>query len=80
MFMDNVSIPAIENCLLYPLEKIFTSATINDLDDETIKRLASESSFAQEDRNIEQKEIQRLSSALKICGRYNKPVRGSLGK
>lgn len=77
--MENVTILAIENCLLHPLEKIFTSATVNDLDDETIQHVASESPFAQEDRNTQEKEIQRLHSALDVCGRYKKSRR-SLGE
>lgn len=44
---------------------------INDMDDQMIERLASEPSVIQAEREMLQKELQRLQSALRACSRHN---------
>jgi GTP-binding protein EngB required for normal cell division len=43
VFMDNIAILAIENCVLNNVAKLFSSVTVADMSDEDLKLLASES-------------------------------------
>ena len=80
-FIDNVQNLAIENCLLLPLENIFASSVINDMDESQIEDLASEPSFVQADRDMQQRELQKLQSALRACSQRSirVPSRHSFG-
>lgn len=62
--MENVAILGIENCLLYPLQSIFTSETVNNMDDSKIRELASEPSFIQEERGRLAQELEKLETGL----------------
>ncbi|CAO2656494.1 Nn.00g052970.m01.CDS01 [Neocucurbitaria sp. VM-36] len=61
IFINNVASLAIEQCLLAGLPKIFSSATVRDMSDETIKAIASEppSTLAERTRLRERVEILR---------------------
>lgn len=63
-FVDNVAILGIENCLLAPLETIFTAQTINNLSDERIQDLASEPSSVEQERKRLSEELRRLQEGL----------------
>ncbi|KAE8143529.1 P-loop containing nucleoside triphosphate hydrolase protein [Aspergillus pseudotamarii] len=63
-FVDNVATLAIENCLLSPVEHIFTSQTVNNMDDQQIRELAAESSHVQQDRQRLDQELKRLQAGL----------------
>lgn len=63
-FVENVAILGIENCLLYPLQSIFTSETVNNMDDSKIRELASEPSFIQEERGRLTQELEKLETGL----------------
>ncbi|OJK01635.1 hypothetical protein ASPACDRAFT_51424 [Aspergillus aculeatus ATCC 16872] len=63
-FVDNVAILGIENCLLAPLETIFTAQTINNLSDERIQDLASEPSSVEQERKRLSEDLRKLQEGL----------------
>jgi hypothetical protein len=75
-FIDNVAILAIENCLLLPLESIFTSLAVNNMSDERIKFYGSEAPFIQADRERLRGELDKLQAGLRACSRYNRAALG----
>ncbi|KAI9925789.1 hypothetical protein MW887_005595 [Aspergillus wentii] len=70
-FIENIAILGIENCLLHPLESVFTGLTVNDMDDAAIQYLASEHKFVQADRELLRSELDKLQACLRICSRCN---------
>ncbi|KAJ5095617.1 Dynamin GTPase [Penicillium alfredii] len=62
-YMDNVAILAVENCLLCPLEKIFTRQTVRDMDDEQVRKLAAEPLDFQKNRKRLSDELEKLQKA-----------------
>ncbi|KAB8201903.1 P-loop containing nucleoside triphosphate hydrolase protein [Aspergillus parasiticus] len=63
-FVDNIATLAIENCLLGPLERIFTSQTVNNMDDQQIRELAEELPHVQHDRQRLDQELNKLQAGL----------------
>ena len=59
-FVDNVAILAVENCLLCPLEDIFTGKTVLGLDDEQVRQIAGEPLNIQKDRERLNGELDKL--------------------
>ncbi|KAJ5836851.1 Dynamin GTPase [Penicillium robsamsonii] len=59
-FVDNVAILAIENCLLFPLEHIFTGKTVLSMDNQQIREIAAEPSNIQKDRERLNEELEKL--------------------
>lgn len=70
IFIDNVAILAIENCLLRPLENIFSNQVINDMDDKEIERLAGESPEAREERDRLSGELKKLEAGMRTLGTF----------
>ncbi|OOG00583.1 hypothetical protein ASPCADRAFT_38453 [Aspergillus carbonarius ITEM 5010] len=70
-FMNNVVTLGIENCLLGPLENIFTSQSINNMSDEQIQDLATEPSFVREERELLSEELTKLQTSLRLFNRFN---------
>ncbi|KAE8368347.1 P-loop containing nucleoside triphosphate hydrolase protein [Aspergillus caelatus] len=70
-FVDNIATLAIENCLLGPVEHIFTSQTVNNMDDQQIRELAEESSHVQQDRQRLGQELKRLQAGLDILNIFS---------
>ena len=68
IFINNVASLAIEQCLLAGLPEIFSSATIRDMSDETIKVIASEPPSTLTER-------MRLRERVEILRRGIKTVR-----
>ncbi|PYH92305.1 hypothetical protein BO71DRAFT_451516 [Aspergillus ellipticus CBS 707.79] len=64
-FVDNVVTLGIENCLLAPLEKIFTSQTINNMTDNQVQDIAAEPNFIGEERQRLSVELERLRTGLR---------------
>lgn len=62
-FVDNVAMLAIENCLLRPLEHIFTSRIVNDLSEERTQYLAAEQPGDAENRERLNEELDTLRKA-----------------
>ncbi|KAF4763328.1 hypothetical protein HAV15_000792 [Penicillium sp. str.  len=58
-FVDNVAILAIENCLLCPLEHIFTGKTVLGMDDQQIQEIAAEPSNIQKDQERLNEELEK---------------------
>ncbi|KAJ5160329.1 P-loop containing nucleoside triphosphate hydrolase protein [Penicillium canariense] len=65
IFIDNVCILAIENCLLRPLEHIFTSQVINDMNDEQIQDIAAEPPYVHEERERLTQELKKLEAGMR---------------
>lgn len=70
-FIDNVSILAIENCLLRPLEHIFTGQTVLDLDDADIRKIAAEPSTTQRDRERITEELEKLRKGRQALNAFS---------
>ncbi|EFW18881.1 dynamin GTPase [Coccidioides posadasii str. Silveira] len=66
-FIDNVAILVTENCLITPLQTIFTALTVSNMDDQEIRRLAAEPIYVQRNREQFRSELSRLNAALKVC-------------
>ncbi|KAL4790933.1 P-loop containing nucleoside triphosphate hydrolase protein [Aspergillus venezuelensis] len=64
-FVDNVATLGIENCLLGPLQHIFTSQVVNDMEDVQIKQLAAEPTYLSEERDRLTKELEKLRAGLR---------------
>ncbi|KAI1764092.1 P-loop containing nucleoside triphosphate hydrolase protein [Hypoxylon sp. FL1150] len=69
-FTDNVIVLAIENVLIKDLPSIFTTERVNQMEDEELERLASESPEVQMDRQELEKELDDLKKGLKICNKF----------
>ncbi|KAJ5992682.1 Dynamin GTPase [Penicillium sp. IBT 35674x] len=70
-FVDNIAILAIENCLLRPLESIFTGQTVLDLDDNEIRKIAAEPSTTQRDRERLNKELEKLRKGRQALNAFS---------
>lgn len=69
-FTDNMIVLAIENVLIKDLPSIFTTERVNQMEDDELKRLASESPEIQVDRKELEKEYDDLKKGLQICNRF----------
>jgi len=69
-FTDNVIILAVENCLVSKLRSLLTTSMVHEMDEETLSRLAAESSSVRENRRSIQKDIEVLTEGLRICTMY----------
>lgn len=70
-FVDNIAILAIENCLLRPLESIFTGQTVLDLDDNTIRKIAAELPTTQRDRMRLTRELEKLRKGRQTLNAFS---------
>ncbi|KAJ5524676.1 hypothetical protein N7494_011326 [Penicillium frequentans] len=70
-FIDNVAILAIENCLLRPLEHIFTGQTVLDLDDNKICKIAAEPVTTQRDRERLTGELEKLRKGRQALSAFS---------
>jgi hypothetical protein len=73
IFMNNVANLAIENCLLQPLESIFTSASVGNMDDQHIEDLASEPTVVREQRERLSYQLEKLQAGQSILKSYDSP-------
>ncbi|KAL2843454.1 P-loop containing nucleoside triphosphate hydrolase protein [Aspergillus pseudodeflectus] len=64
-FVDNVATLGIENCLLAPLQRIFSSQVVNNMDDAQIRELAAEPLYVTEERNRLSQELEKLQVGLR---------------
>jgi hypothetical protein len=71
VFIDNVAILAIENCLLRPLEQIFSNQVINSMDDEEIEKLAGESQEVKEERERLSRELKKLETGMRTLSTFS---------
>ncbi|KAJ5975515.1 P-loop containing nucleoside triphosphate hydrolase protein [Penicillium waksmanii] len=71
-FIDNVAILAIENCLLLPLERIFTSLAVSNMDTKQIRSLADEPAHVQSDRERYTSQLEKLEAGLKTLNILNR--------
>ncbi|KAL4894306.1 P-loop containing nucleoside triphosphate hydrolase protein [Aspergillus ambiguus] len=72
-FVENVAILGIENCLLYPLQQIFTSQVVNDMEDFQIRDLAAEPDYVIVERKRLGQELEKLQAGLRTLNLF-KPV------
>ncbi|KAL4994064.1 P-loop containing nucleoside triphosphate hydrolase protein [Aspergillus recurvatus] len=72
-FVDNVAVLGIENCLLYPLQHIFTGQVVNNMGDSQIQNLAAEPSYVTEERKRLSQELEKLEAGLRTLNLF-KPM------
>jgi hypothetical protein len=73
IFMNNVANLAIENCLLQPLESIFISSSVVNMDDQHIEDLASEPTLVREQRERLSYQLEKLQAGQGILKSYDSP-------
>ncbi|KAJ5604877.1 hypothetical protein N7510_010031 [Penicillium lagena] len=73
-FVDNVATLGIENCLLEPLKGIFTSQTVNNMDDKQVQDLAAEPSYIMEERIRSTVQLEKLKAGLRVLNQFNVPM------
>ncbi|KAL4938067.1 hypothetical protein BDV06DRAFT_201790 [Aspergillus oleicola] len=73
-FVDNVATLGIENCLLGPLQHIFTSQAVNDMEDSQIKQLAAEPTYVSEERDRLTRELEKLRTGLRTFDMFRPMV------
>jgi hypothetical protein len=76
-FVDNVATLGIENCLLDPLQRIFTSQVVNNMDDDQIRELSMEQPYVNEERQRLGSELNKLQAGLQALKVFN-PQKPSL--
>ncbi|KAH2369449.1 hypothetical protein KXW57_004350 [Aspergillus fumigatus] len=64
-FVDNVAILGIENCLLDPLQRIFTSQVVNNMDDGQVRELSMEPPYIHAERERLAWELDKLQAGLR---------------
>ncbi|XDG09727.1 hypothetical protein ABKA04_009342 [Annulohypoxylon sp. FPYF3050] len=69
-FTDNVIVLAVENCLIRYLPSIFTSERVNQMEDEELEQLASESPEIKIEREELKQEYEALMEGLRICRKF----------
>jgi hypothetical protein len=70
-FVDNVATLGIENCLLDPLQRIFTSQVVNNMDDDQIRELSMEKPYIHEERQWLGSELDKLKAGLRALNTFN---------
>ncbi|GFF54198.1 Dynamin family protein [Aspergillus udagawae] len=76
-FVDNVATLGIENCLLDPLQRIFTSQVVNNMADDQIRELSMEQPYVNEERQRLGSELNKLQAGLQALKVFN-PQKPSL--
>ncbi|KAL4779788.1 P-loop containing nucleoside triphosphate hydrolase protein [Aspergillus varians] len=64
-FVDNVATLGIENCLLDPLQRIFTSQVVNKMEDCRIQSLAAEPAYINQERVRLSGELEKLQAGVR---------------
>ncbi|KAL4881237.1 P-loop containing nucleoside triphosphate hydrolase protein [Aspergillus karnatakaensis] len=72
-FVDNVATLGIENCLLYPLQRILNSQVVNNMEDHQIQDLATEPTYVTDDRKRLSLELEKLQAGLRTLNTF-KPL------
>lgn len=76
--MDNVATLGIENCLLDPLQRIFTSQVVNNMEDTRIQSLAEEPTYIKEERVRLSRDLEKLQAGVRTCNVF-RPMMPALG-
>lgn len=79
-FIDDISVLAVENCLVQKLPSLFTPQRVYDLIDDDISRLATESEQTRSERARYTEEVSALETALSDLRRLDKHRSVILGK
>ncbi|KAL4923598.1 P-loop containing nucleoside triphosphate hydrolase protein [Aspergillus undulatus] len=72
-FVDNVATLGIENCLLEPLQRLFTSQVVNDMEDSQLQQIAAEPLYVSEERNRLTRDLEKLQAGLRTFNMF-RPV------
>ncbi|KAJ6052707.1 hypothetical protein N7499_003843 [Penicillium canescens] len=70
-FIDNIAILAIENCLLRPLEHIFTGQSIIGMEDAQIRSIAAEPPNVELDRKRLNEELNKLNAGRQTLSAFS---------
>ncbi|KAL3478142.1 P-loop containing nucleoside triphosphate hydrolase protein [Aspergillus californicus] len=73
-FVDNVATLGIENCLLDPLQRIFTSQVVNNMEDDHVQNLAAEPLYVNEERKRLTGELEKLKTGLRSLNHLAPPA------
>ncbi|KAJ0423726.1 P-loop containing nucleoside triphosphate hydrolase protein [Aspergillus carlsbadensis] len=76
IFVNNVAVLGIENCLLEPLERILTCQTINNLEGDQVQRIAEEPVHLSAERDRLSKDIEKLQAGLDVLN-FSEPMEPS---
>ncbi|KAJ5675982.1 Dynamin GTPase [Penicillium macrosclerotiorum] len=76
-FVENVVILAIENCLLYPLGRLFSSQFVMDMDDQQVQKIAAEPPETQSERRQLNDELEKLRRGKQTLGAFIPTVSAS---
>lgn len=70
MFINNIAVLAIENCLIKNLSGIFSPSLIADLSDEKLHAIAAESDEVGEERDSLRQKLRALASGKDILNEH----------
>jgi hypothetical protein len=76
IFINNVAVLGIENCLLEPLKQNLTCQTINNMEDDQVQRIAAEPAHLTGERQRLSKDIEKLQAGLQVLS-LSKPMEPS---
>ncbi|CEL07553.1 hypothetical protein ASPCAL10710 [Aspergillus calidoustus] len=76
IFINNVAVVGIENCLLEPLKQILTCQTINNMEDDQVQRIAAEPAHLTGERQRLSQDIGKLQAGLQVLS-LSKPMEPS---
>ncbi|KAL2852691.1 P-loop containing nucleoside triphosphate hydrolase protein [Aspergillus pseudodeflectus] len=76
IFINNVAVLGIENCLLEPLKQILTCQTINNMEDDQVQCIAAEPAHLTGERQRLSKDIEKLQAGLQVLS-LSKPMEPS---
>ncbi|KAL3496847.1 hypothetical protein BJX62DRAFT_248971 [Aspergillus germanicus] len=76
IFINNIVVLGIENCILEPLERIPTCQTINNMEDDQIQRIETEPDHLAGEREDLSKGIEKLQAGLRVLS-LSKPMEPS---
>ena len=73
LFIDNVAILVVENCLIDSLTDIFSPDIVSGMDDDLLECLAAEPETTRADRKWLKAKLEVLQLGLGTCSRYSIP-------
>lgn len=69
-FIDNVTIQVIESFIVESLVEIFTPLSVVQMEEELVRKIASESPENQTQRQLLELKVDVLAKGMEICKRY----------
>lgn len=76
IFTENVIVLAIENCLIRKVPDIFETGKVDEMDNETLSRLAAETTAVRDEREMLERDLEVLEEGLKQCKQHRPGLSG----